>query len=86
MKETLREAKLIISFASFSFLPLDVFVGRIAREIWCTYQEFPLSISFHHGSPCSYITWGKQYKIIEQYFSYFMLYVLCVFNITSDDD
>jgi hypothetical protein len=30
--------------------------GRIARELWWTNQEFPLPISFHSGSPCSYIT------------------------------
>jgi hypothetical protein len=31
--------------------------GRIARELWWN-QEFPLSVSFHNVSPCSYIAWG----------------------------
>jgi hypothetical protein len=31
--------------------------GRIVREHWCTNQKFTLSISFHHGSVCSYATW-----------------------------
>jgi hypothetical protein len=39
-------------------LLLADFAVRIARELWWTNQEFCLSISFHCGSPCSYITWG----------------------------
>jgi hypothetical protein len=30
----------------------------IAIELWWTNQE--LSIAFHHGSPCSYVTWGTK--------------------------
>jgi hypothetical protein len=37
---------------------LDDSPDRISRQLWWTNQEFPLSISFHHGSPCSFITWG----------------------------
>jgi hypothetical protein len=31
-------------------LLLDYSAGRTARELWWMNQEFPLSISFHHGS------------------------------------
>jgi hypothetical protein len=37
-------------------LLLDGSAGRIAGDIWWTNQSFPLSTSFHHGSPNSYIT------------------------------
>jgi hypothetical protein len=34
-------------------LLVDDFAGMIARKLWQTNQGFPLSISFHHGFPCS---------------------------------
>jgi hypothetical protein len=36
---------------------IDGSEGRVARELWWTNQEISSSLSFHHGSPCSYITW-----------------------------
>jgi hypothetical protein len=36
-----------------SFYPdllIDDSTDRISRELWWTNQDFPLSISFHHGS------------------------------------
>jgi hypothetical protein len=38
-------------------LLLDGSIGRIAREHSGGWISFLLSTSFHHGSPCSYITW-----------------------------
>jgi hypothetical protein len=38
-------------------LLLDDSAGRIAIELWWTNEEFPLPITFHRGSPCSYIIW-----------------------------
>jgi hypothetical protein len=39
-------------------LQLDDYAGKNARDHWWTNQKFPLSISFHHVFPYSYITWG----------------------------
>jgi hypothetical protein len=30
----------------------------VDRKLWWTDQEFTLPISFHHGYPFIYITWG----------------------------
>jgi hypothetical protein len=37
-----------------------VALGRLLSEFF----GFPLLISFHHGSPCSYITWGMNSRLI----------------------
>jgi hypothetical protein len=39
-----RKAKFIISFARSSCLVLDNSAGTIAREIWCTKQEFSADV------------------------------------------
>jgi hypothetical protein len=58
MKEMLHEAKFIISFATSScFATRQLLVGFSVSSDG-QIRGFPLSISFHYGSPCSYITWG----------------------------
>jgi hypothetical protein len=42
----------------YSTLLLSDFAGSNVGELWWTNQEFFLSILFHRGSPCTYITWG----------------------------
>jgi hypothetical protein len=60
MKEILhKEKKSLFPSAVPPALLLDISAGRIATELWWTNQEFLLSISFLHGCPSSYITWGK---------------------------
>jgi hypothetical protein len=58
MKYILRRAKLIISLRQFLRLCYYMTAGRIARESGGQIRSFSLSISFHHGFPCTYITWG----------------------------
>jgi hypothetical protein len=63
MKQILRKAKVVISFASSSWFttrwPVSLLVG-FGRRI----RSFPLSISFHHGFPCSYIAWGINNRLV----------------------
>jgi hypothetical protein len=40
---------------------LGLCLGQFTWDLWWHFSELfglPLSVSFHHGSPCSYIIWG----------------------------
>jgi hypothetical protein len=51
------QGQILIPFTHASCLLPDDCAGRIARELWWMSQDFLLlTSSFHHGSPCSYIT------------------------------
>jgi hypothetical protein len=47
---------------------LDDSAGSIVREIGGRIRIFPLPILFHHGFPCSYITWGMNIAPLRQQF------------------
>jgi hypothetical protein len=54
-----------LSFRRSGFAPKSVrmsfVVDRVALgQVFLWVLRFHLSISFHHGSPCSYITWGDE--------------------------
>jgi apolipoprotein N-acyltransferase len=66
MKEILRKEKKI-NFL-FQFLLLCYYPAllvRFARELWWTSQEFPPSMSFYHGFPWSYVTWGMNNRPVS---------------------
>jgi hypothetical protein len=52
----LRKAKFIIPFSRSSCLLPDNSAVGLAQSSGGQIRSFPLSLSFHHGSPCSYIT------------------------------
>jgi len=56
MKEILREAKLL-SFASSSFFATRWLLVGFPESSDGRIRGYPLATSFHHGSPCSYITY-----------------------------
>jgi hypothetical protein len=59
MSKDISKAKFIIYFAKFLllFCHMTLLVG-FPESSGKRLRNFPLPISFHHGSPYSYISWG----------------------------
>jgi hypothetical protein len=57
MNKDTSNAKFIFFAKFFRFAPRWVLI-ELSASFSGRIKSFPLSISFRHGSPCSYITWG----------------------------
>jgi hypothetical protein len=64
MKERFRKAKLSTSFTSSSFFAVWWLLIRLPENSGGRIRRVPLSITFHHGSPCTYITWEINNRLV----------------------